>query len=192
MPELTILAFAGSNSSTSINKQLVSYAARLLEGVEIKLLDLNDYEVPIYSLDREKSSGIPGPILAFKETIRNCDGILISLAEHNGAYSTAFKNLYDWLSRIDRKVWCDKPILLMGAAPGGRGAKSVIELAKIRFTRINDNFLDTFSLPKFGENFSAAQGILDPALNKKLLEKLKGFQIHISKDSASDTEMLPL
>ena len=183
MREHTILAFAGSNSSTSINKQLVKYASHLLEGVQIKLLDLNDYEVPIYSIDREKSSGIPAPILTFKEAIRNSDGILISLAEHNGAYSTAFKNLYDWLSRIDRKVWCDKPILLMGTAPGGRGAKSVIELAKIRFTRINDNFLDTFSLPKFGENFSGEQGITDDAYRAVLKDKLQKFRASLDDSS---------
>jgi NAD(P)H-dependent FMN reductase len=103
---MKILAFAGSTSSTSINKQLVEFTRNLFTEHEYEVADLNDYEVPIYSSDREKASGVPERIHAFAAKIDAADLLIISLAEHNGAYSAAFKNHFDWLSRIqDRKAW---------------------------------------------------------------------------------------
>lgn len=52
-----ILAFAGSNSSNSINKQLVEYAATLQEGIDV--IDLRDYDAPIYSIDLEQAERHP-------------------------------------------------------------------------------------------------------------------------------------
>ncbi|MEO0877483.1 MAG: NAD(P)H-dependent oxidoreductase, partial [Bacteroidota bacterium] len=62
-----ILAFGASNSRNSINKQLASYAAGQLTDATITLLDLNDFEMPIYSIDREKESGIPQLAEQFKQ-----------------------------------------------------------------------------------------------------------------------------
>ncbi len=54
-----ILAFGASNSKTSINKQLATYASSLLKNTEVEVLDLNDFDVPTYSVDLEGKSGIP-------------------------------------------------------------------------------------------------------------------------------------
>ena len=56
---ITILAFAASNHSNSINRKLVEHAARVfkadvLPDAVIETLDLNDFEMPIYSQAREK------------------------------------------------------------------------------------------------------------------------------------------
>lgn len=51
---MKIFAFAGSNSSTSINKKLVVFSLRSFPNDQINLIDLNDYEMPIFSADREK------------------------------------------------------------------------------------------------------------------------------------------
>lgn len=61
---MNILAFAASSSRKSINKQLVTYAASILKseiisGAEVEIIDLNDFEMPIYSIDREEENGIP-------------------------------------------------------------------------------------------------------------------------------------
>ena len=53
-----IIAFGASSSETSINKQLVTYAANQFENTTVEILDLNDYEMPIFSIDKEKN-GIP-------------------------------------------------------------------------------------------------------------------------------------
>ena len=51
---MKIVAFAGSNSTTSINKQLVTYASSLLTDRDVEILDFNDYYIPTYSIDIEK------------------------------------------------------------------------------------------------------------------------------------------
>ena len=49
-----ILAFAGSNSSQSINHELVSYVVNQLIDEEVKLIRLTDYHLPIYQIDHEQ------------------------------------------------------------------------------------------------------------------------------------------
>ncbi len=148
-----ILAFAGSSSKNSINKKLVTYVASLFENVEIEILDLNDYELPLYSIDKEKELGKPELVTKFLQKISEADLIILSLAEHNGNFSVAFKNLFDWSSRWGVKVFQQKPLLLMATSNGARGGKSVLEIAEKRFPFDGAEIKGVFSLAKFSENF---------------------------------------
>lgn len=89
---MKILAFAGSNSSTSINRELVKFVLKCFPSVDINLIDLNDYLMPIFSVDLEKD-GFPEPTHLFIQNIANADVIICSLAENNRSYSVAFKNI---------------------------------------------------------------------------------------------------
>ncbi|RZJ28493.1 MAG: NADPH-dependent oxidoreductase, partial [Flavobacterium sp.] len=109
---MKIIAFAGSNSSHSINKKLATYAAGLFDSAEYEVLDLNDYEMPLFSVDREEKLGHPQLAHDFLSKIAAADLLVVSLAENNGNYSSAFKNLFDWCSRIRNDVFQDKPMLL--------------------------------------------------------------------------------
>lgn len=170
-----ILAFGASNSKKSINKQLASYAASQIEGAHVTVLDLNDFEMPLYGIDKENDLGIPDLAYAFKEHILNSDGIIISFAEHNGAYSVAFKNIFDWISRIDKNTWDNKPLFLLATSPGGRGGQSVLDLAFNKFKRMTNNEVLRFSLPSFSKNFDMENGINDPSLKGLFNEELKKF-----------------
>ena len=169
-----IIAFGGSNSKNSINKKLATYAASLVEDVDVTVLDLNDFELPIYGIDLENENGIPKNAHRFLDFIRSSDGIVLSLAEHNGAYTVAFKNIFDWMSRIDGNLWSDKPMLLMAASPGGRGGQSVLEIAQGKFPRMGAKITSVFSLPSFHKNFSEGS-IMDSELNKQLIQAVKEF-----------------
>lgn len=170
-----IIAFAGSNSSDSINKQLATYAASLVENAKTTVLDLNDFDLPIFSKDLEAKEGIPENAIKFLDILRSADGIVLSLAENNGAYSAVFKNLFDWLSRAEQKNWLNKPMLLMATSTGERGGLSVLEMALDRFPRHDANIVSKFSLPSFFDNFS--DGIItNEALNKALLTEVKRFK----------------
>lgn len=173
-----IIAFAGSDSRNSINKELAIYAASLVNGVDVQILDLNDFELPLYGIDRELEHGIPDNAHKFLDIIKASDGIVLSLAEHNGAYATVFKNLFDWMSRIDNKLWSDKPMLLMSTSPGGRGGATVLEIAKGRFGYMGGNIVGSFSLPSFGDNFSDGK-LTNEALNNDLLEEVKQLEVSI-------------
>ncbi|WP_406683961.1 NAD(P)H-dependent oxidoreductase [Seonamhaeicola sp. MEBiC1930] len=170
-----IIAFAGSNSKMSINKDLAVYASSLTEDTKVNILDLNDYDLPLYGIDYEEENGIPENAHKFFGAIQESDGIVLSLAEHNGAYSTVFKNIFDWMSRIDGKLWGEKPMLLMATSPGGRGGASVLEIAKGRFPYMGGNIVASFSLPSFGANFADGK-IINEQLNATLLEQVENFK----------------
>lgn len=171
---MKILAIAGSNSDTSINKQLVTYAASLFENAEVEVVDMNDFEMPIYKHQREVESGVPQQAKDLAAKIDSADILLISLSEHNGTYTTAFKNVFDWTSRIkQRAVWNEKPMLLMATAPGARGGLGVLEAAEKRFPLHGGNIVDTFTLPFFNDNFDKeAQKISNPEKDSELREKV--------------------
>ena len=170
-----VIAFAGSNSKKSINKQLAEFTANQLRDVEVELLDLNDYELPIYGVDYETENGIPQNAQAFMDKIKSSNGIVLSLAEHNGVYAAVFKNLFDWISRIDGKPWSNVPMLLMATSPGARGGATALEIAKGRFPYNGGNIVADFSLPSFFENFSD-DGIKDEEINKQFQEAVNKLQ----------------
>ena len=154
------IAFAASNSSRSINKMLVTYASGLLRDAEVEILDLNDFELPLFSVDREDELGQPEPAQAFLRKIDECDGLVISLAEHNGSYSVAYKNIFDWASRINPKVYQDKPLVLLSTSPGGRGGQSVMELALAQMPRFGGQVRASVAVPCFGDNFDVEAGVV--------------------------------
>lgn len=166
-----IITLAGSNSKASINKQLANYAAQKINNVEVISLDLNDYSLPLYGIDIENESGIPEDAKRLLALIKSSDGLVFSLAEHNGSYSAAFKNALDWMSRIDGKLWSQKPMLLMATSPGGRGGQTVLASAIASFPHMGGNIIADFSLPSFYDNFSE-NGLKDESLNTLLNEKI--------------------
>jgi chromate reductase len=170
-----IIAFGASNSKTSINKRLATYTAKQVENVEVTVLDLNDFELPVYGIDFENENGIPENAQLFLNHIKGADGIVLSFAEHNGAYSTVFKNLFDWMSRIDGKVWSNVPMFLMATSPGARGGATVLEIATGRFPFMGGNIKAVFSLPSFNDNFSET-GIKDEGLQENLNAEIKKFE----------------
>ncbi|MGY6648642.1 NADPH-dependent FMN reductase [Wenyingzhuangia sp. IMCC45574] len=161
-----VIVLGGSNSKNSINKQFGTYASSLLSDVEVKVLDLNDYALPIYSIDIETEEGIHPEATKFNDDLQTADAYIISLAEHNGSYSAAFKNAYDWASRINQKVWGDKPVLLLATSPGARGGATVLETAKAGFPYMGAKVVGDFALPSFYDNFSGGVG------NGKLKDEL--------------------
>lgn len=170
---MKILAIAGSNSETSINKILVTYAASIVQNAEVEVVDMNEFEMPIYKHQREVESGVPQEAKNFAAKIDAADVLIVSLSEHNGTYSSAFKNVFDWTSRIkDRAVWNEKPMLLMATAPGARGGLGVLEAAEKRFPLHGGNIVDTFTLPFFNDNFDkSAQKISNAEKDSELKEK---------------------
>ena len=152
--ERNIIAFAASSSSRSINRKLVTYATGFVTTAEVEILDLNDFELPLFSEDREVELGQPQLAHRFIDKISASDGVIISFAEHNGCYSAAYKNIYDWASRIKPKVYQDKPMVLLATSPGSRGGQSVLELASNQIPRFGGELIASISVPSFSENFN--------------------------------------
>jgi len=169
---MNILAFGASTSKKSINKQFATFVANQIKGNTIDVLDLNDFPLPLFSVDLEAESGHPAIINDFIKKLEGADLIVISMAEHNGGYTAAFKNLFDWTSRVKANVFENKKLFLVATSPGARGGSSSLEAAVNRFPRHGAEIIGQFSLPKFNDNFNPEKGILNDELKAAFLKEL--------------------
>ena len=72
---MRILAFAASNHPQSINQQLALSVAKLLPQAQISSLELDDFDLPIYSERREAELGTPPQVQDFLQRISEADGV---------------------------------------------------------------------------------------------------------------------
>ncbi len=164
-----ILAFGASNSSNSINQTLAAYAASLVDGAEVNLINISDFGSALYSEDREKASGIPEEAQRFYQLIGEADAVIVSFAEHNGSYTAAYKNLFDWTSRINMQVFQNKPVVYLATSPGPGGAQSVLAAATGSAPYFAANVKASVSIPSFYDNFDMqSQTITDGTLADQL------------------------
>jgi NAD(P)H-dependent FMN reductase len=177
-----IIAFGASNSPFSINKKLAAFAANQLQKVEIEILDLNDFDLPVYNPAIEKSTGLPKQAQEFSSFIQNCDGIIISLAEYNGLHTAAFKNLWDWMSRLSTpKIWYDKPMFLLGTSPSKRDNSYVMKVSQDLFPSFGANIISSFHLPSFNHFFKDGQ-IIEPKQQELFTIALEKFQQYLNNN----------
>ncbi len=176
---MKVLAFAASSSKKSINKQLATYAGQLLTKENtlaqhnVEIIDLNDFELPLFSEDREAELGQPQLAKDFLLKIAESDALIISFAEHNGSYAAAYKNIFDWASRINPKVFQNKPVVMLATSPGPGGASNVLATAVTSAPFFDGQVQGQFSLPDFYDNFDSDQNrITNDGLNEKLQSTL--------------------
>ncbi|MGB0427803.1 MAG: NADPH-dependent FMN reductase [Flavobacteriales bacterium] len=171
---MKIAAFGASTSSTSINKQLATYTSSLLTKTEVDVLDMRSYSAPLYSEDEEKI-GFPESMKTLSAELKTYDGFILSLAEHNGSFAAAFKNTMDWLSRIDRNIFNDKPMLLMSTSPGARGGQTVLEFATSAFPRMGAKVMSSYAFSSFYDNFKDGK-VVNADLNKEIENLVVQFE----------------
>ena len=173
---MKIIAFGASPSKNSINKKLATYAATLFKNAEVEVLDLNDFQMPLFTVDIEKEIGQHELAKAFLDKIGTAAILVLSMAENNGNYSAAFKNVFDWCTRINATVFQEKPMLLMATSTGARGGANVLEISKKAFPFYGGNIKATFSLPSFDANFDIEKSkISNIELDNQLKEIIKNF-----------------
>ncbi len=174
---MKVIAFAASSSKQSINKQLVTYAASLVANAQVEVLDLNDYELPLFSVDKEQELGRPALAQKFFAKIEASDAVIISFAEHNGSYTAAYKNIFDWCSRINQKIFQGKPIVLLATSPGPGGAASVLAAAVKSAPFFGGELRGHLSVPSFNQNFDVEKGcIKNPEIQAQLALTVKSLQ----------------
>lgn len=176
-----ILAFAGSNSPTSINYQLILNVTGRITEHEVEVLKLSDVEFPMFSIVREKE-GIPERVQWLYDKIQEVPALIISVNENNRTVSAFFKNIIDWLSRRDRKFLKDKKILLMSTSPGHKGAAAALEYCKMVLPRFGGTVIESFSLPSFNENFDIETGkIVNEVFEMGVVEVVTSFSQQIKE-----------
>lgn len=134
-------------------------------------MDLNEYEIPIYSIDRERADGIPEAARRFLGEIAAADGLLVSFAEHNGSVTAAWKNLFDWMSRPEAKVWQGKPMVIMAATPGPRAGAGALQQQAALAPFFGGDIKASLGIGRWPEAFDAATGSLVKAEDAAALGK---------------------
>ena len=174
-----LLAFSGSASEDSINHELVEYAASEINNAEIKVIRLSEFEAPYYKKEVEASSGIPEKIKALRALFDEADGFILSTPEYNSSIPAGLKNTLDWISRMEGKIFQDKPVLLMATSPGGRGGQSVLGHLSGVMPFWGAKVIGPFSLPRFHDNFKGGK-IVDPKLDDQLKGLVKELESALS------------
>jgi|SRR5438270_9737415 len=125
MTKPKIIAFAGSTRTDSYNKKLVKIASTgaTEEGIDVTVIDLRDFPMPIYDGDLEQKDGLPSNARKLKDLMLTHQGFLIASPEYNSSISAVFKNTIDWISRqsegeIPLACFKNKVAGIMSASPG--------------------------------------------------------------------------
>lgn len=175
MPQIKILAFAGSLRSGSFNKRLVDIAAEgaRAAGAETTVIDLRDFALPIFDEDFERENPLPGNVRKLKDLFLAHHGLLIATPEYNSSVSAALKNVIDWVSRPtkladgtpERPLQCfeEKIAGLLAASPGALGGLRGLPQLRYILSNIKVTVLaDQFALMKAHEAFNADGSLKDP------------------------------
>jgi NAD(P)H-dependent FMN reductase len=124
-----ILVFSGSIRTGSFNANLAAAAAAELArlDVEVSLISLADYPMPIYDGDLETAGGQPENALRLKRQFCAHQGILIASPEYNAGVTPLLKNAIDWVSRVREPgepplaAYRNRVFAVCSASPGGFG-----------------------------------------------------------------------
>ncbi len=169
-----ILAFAGSNSSQSINHHLLEYIQKH-HLPEMEILTIRDWDLPLFGEDLEKRIGSPEDIVKLYDRIQATDKLIIATPEHNGNMTAFLKSTLDWLSRKDRDFLSSTPVFICGTSRGRSGAMGSIENLTKLVNRLGGTVAATFSLPSFGHVFD------DERLVDEQAERLEAFTASIKQ-----------
>src|SRR5690606_473414 len=147
-----MLVIVGSNSSTSINEQLTKAVLKELD-LKNEFIDLKSLNIPMFSEDLEREIKSPGGILFLLEKLATHQHIFIATNEHNGTVSAFFKNIFDWLSRIQLKFLADKKVFILSTSNGKRGGLGANETLQKLVTRFGCEVLEYYAFSAFSANF---------------------------------------
>ena len=165
-----ILAFSGSNNPDSINEKLVQSVINKYPEYDIRFIDLEKFDAPIYSQEIQ-SNGIPTAILELYKIFQESEGFIIASPEHNGLPSAFLKNTIDWLSVITQKFFDNKPVLLLSTSPGATGAKTHLGLLANLVPLWGGKLKSTYSLGSFESNFDINTARIKSNLEAEKLDK---------------------
>lgn len=178
-----ILTFAGSLRTESYNKKLARVAAAALTGLgtEVTLIDLRDFQMPVYDGDLEAEEGLPENALRLKELFKANDGFWISSPEYNSSIPGALKNTLDWVSRpaggeAPLEPYTGKVIALSSASPGALGGMRGLVHLRAMLGNIGALVVPTqVSVPRAHEAFTPEGELIDPKVNEAVNRLAQSF-----------------
>lgn len=173
-----ILAFAGSTRTASYNKRLVAAAATLARAqrLDVTLIDLRDFAMPIYDGDLEAREGLPEGARRLKALMIEHPGFLIACPEYNTSVPGGLKNAIDWVSRSSDgeasgalTAFRSKRVALLGTSPGRLGALRGLGHLREIFLNLGAIVVPgMLAVPDAANAFSDSGALKDPATQRRV------------------------
>lgn len=160
---IDVVGLCGSLRADSINRMVLGLAGQVLPaGMELEQLEW--VCLPPFSADR-LADAMPPSVITLSERIRRADAVLVVTPEYNFSIPGMFKNMLDWLSRVDAQPFAYKPVAMMSASTGPLGGARVqYELRRV-FQFLNANVLNKpeVFIGNASSKFSPEGGCIDGA-----------------------------
>ena len=174
-----LLGISGSLRKGSFNTALLRAAAAAVPaGVSLEVATLHG--IPLYDADLEAAQGLPAAVVALKEKLAACDGLLLVTPEYNNGIPGVFKNGIDWLSRPNddvKRVFGGRAVAVIGASPGGFGTILAQNAwwPVLRTLGTRPWFGGRLMVSRAGGVFDAEGALTDEAVQRNLASFVAGF-----------------
>ncbi|RXJ80432.1 FMN reductase [Aliarcobacter skirrowii] len=160
MSKIGILV-ASSNNNLKLAIELKNIADEL--NFDSEIINLVDYNLPLYSTVEEDKNGIPESVLDLTTKIMDLKAFIVVAPEYNGVMPPVLNNAMAWTSR-STKNWRDAfndKIVALATHSGGGGQKG-LQAMRIMFQHLGANILAREILTTYEKvlNKDSAQEIL--------------------------------
>lgn len=146
-------------------------------GVNVSILHLNEYPLPVYDGDQEEAQGLPANVARLQQLFAEHDGLLLTSPEYNGFFTPLLKNTLDWVSRpladgskrFGSATMQGKPAGIAAASPGPLGG-----IRSLQYTRLYLSNLGFMVVPaqmavgNVGNLFNDANEMVDAQMRASL------------------------
>ncbi|CRX38266.1 NADPH-dependent FMN reductase [Estrella lausannensis] len=176
--ETRVVVFSGSLRADSWNTKLAKEAAYIAskKGATVTYFDLNQYPLPFFNEDIERTTGMPENAKTIRRAIQNAHAVIIASPNYNGSMSGVLKNLLDWISRSEdgkdsRSVFKGKKVALMSASTGKSGGSGGLAHLQYVIEKMNGSVIERkISVGRADSQFDA-DGHLIPSETRSNLAK---------------------
>ena len=139
MADVVILA-----GSTGKNLDLANTFQTSLSklGHPAHVIDVCNLDIPLYTPERDKSSGeIPDVIKVMKQIVE-CNALIVCAPEYNGLIPAALTNLINWLSvqSDDFRMLFNRKTVGLASVSGGGGHQAIMSM-RLQFSYLGSNVL---------------------------------------------------
>jgi chromate reductase, NAD(P)H dehydrogenase (quinone) len=176
-----ILIVPGSARSQALSKRLARAGLAAIDraGGVGTLIDLAQFEMPLYHAELEVRDGLPEAARRLQALIAGHDALLVASPEYNGSMTPLLVNTLDWCSRVDRRnptasglaIFADKPAGLLGSSPGALGGlRALFHLRDLLGYLGMIVIPQQLAVPRANQAFDAEGGLVDQTQRARLDE----------------------
>jgi chromate reductase, NAD(P)H dehydrogenase (quinone) len=167
-----ILAIIGSASSSSANLKLVERIGTLTDKV-LNLTIYNDLKSLPHFDPELSANNPPHEIVSLRNSIQNCDGIIICTPEYVFSIPSGLKNAIEWC--IATTIFTDKPCgLITASASGQKGHEALQLIMKTAMAKFTNE--TTLLIQGIKGKFDLNGHLMDTETSERLEAFIKAFE----------------